>query len=100
MLTKDECQDLSQRYIEQAFDPMTANTNAPHIHTAWSHNPPYTVSQYAERVVFLSLGLSVGLIAAHERRLTTRHRETADALARAQPELREEERPQQLAARV
>ena len=33
LLSKDECQDLNQRYIEQAFDPMTANTNAPHVHT-------------------------------------------------------------------
>ncbi|HEY3289312.1 MAG TPA: hypothetical protein VGK87_04215 [Anaerolineae bacterium] len=33
LLSKDECQDLSQRYIEQAFDPMTASSNAPHIHT-------------------------------------------------------------------
>ena len=33
MLSKDECQDLSQAYIEQAFDPMTANTNAVHVHT-------------------------------------------------------------------
>ena len=32
-LIKDEAQDLSQPYIEQAFDPMTANTNAPHLHT-------------------------------------------------------------------
>jgi signal transduction histidine kinase len=62
---------------------------APHIHTAWSHNPPYTVSQYAELVVFLSLGLSVGLIASHERRLTNRHRETAESLARANRDLRE-----------
>jgi hypothetical protein len=33
LLSKDECQDLDRRYIEQTFDPMTANTNAPHIHT-------------------------------------------------------------------
>ncbi len=33
LLSKDECQDLSMEYIERAFDPMTANTNAPHIHT-------------------------------------------------------------------
>jgi two-component system sensor histidine kinase HydH len=62
---------------------------APHIHTAWAHNPPYTVSQYAELVVFLSLGVSVGLIASHERRLTNQHRETAESLERANRELRE-----------
>ena len=33
LLCKDEAQDLNQRYIDQAFDPMTANFNAPHIHT-------------------------------------------------------------------
>jgi signal transduction histidine kinase len=62
---------------------------APHIHTAWSHNPPYTVSQYAELLVFLSLGLSVGLIASHERRLANQHRDTAGRLERANRELRE-----------
>ena len=62
---------------------------APHIHAAWSHNPPYTVSQYAELVVFLSLGLSVGLIASRERRLTNRYREAAESLDRANRELRE-----------
>lgn len=62
---------------------------APHIHTAWSHNPPYTVSQYAELIVFLSLGLAVGLIASHERRLSRQYRETAESLERANQELRE-----------
>ncbi|MCL5275122.1 MAG: hypothetical protein M1434_10325 [Chloroflexi bacterium] len=33
LLCKDECQDLSQAYVERAFDPMTADTNAPHLHT-------------------------------------------------------------------
>ena len=61
----------------------------PHIHTAWSHNPPYTASQYAELVVFLALGLSVGLIASHERRLANQHRETARSLERAIRELRD-----------
>lgn len=62
---------------------------APHIHTAWSHNPPYTVSQYAELFVFLSLGLSIGLIASHERRLGRQSREAAASLERANRELRE-----------
>jgi signal transduction histidine kinase len=61
----------------------------PHIHSAWSHNQPYTVSQYAELVVFLALGVSVGLIASHERRLANRSRETAESLERANRELRE-----------
>lgn len=61
----------------------------PHIHSAWSHNQPYTVSQYAELVVFLSLGVAVGLIASHERRLSNRYREAAESLERANAELRE-----------
>lgn len=62
---------------------------APHIHSAWSHNAPYTVSQYAELVVFLALGIAVGLITSHERRLTNQHRETAESLERANRELRD-----------
>ncbi len=61
----------------------------PHIHAAWSHNLPYTVSQYAELLVFLSLGFSIGLIASHERRLANRYRETAESLERANRELRD-----------
>ena len=33
LLSKDECQDLDAEYIERAFDPMTADTNAPHLLT-------------------------------------------------------------------
>jgi hypothetical protein len=33
LLSKDECQDLDASYVERTFDPMTANSNAPHIHT-------------------------------------------------------------------
>ena len=33
LLSLDECQDLDPQYVARAFDPMTANTNAPHIHT-------------------------------------------------------------------
>jgi two-component system sensor histidine kinase HydH len=62
---------------------------APHIHTAWSHNPPYTMSQYAELIVFVCLGLAVGLIASHERRLSDQYRETARSLERANHELLE-----------
>ncbi|HOC16784.1 MAG TPA: ATP-binding protein [Vicinamibacterales bacterium] len=62
---------------------------APHIHVAWSQNAAYTASQYAELVVFLSLGLAVGLIATRERRLTNRYREAAESLEHANRELRE-----------
>ena len=33
LLSKDECQDLDGDYIERTFDPMTADTNAPHLLT-------------------------------------------------------------------
>jgi signal transduction histidine kinase len=62
---------------------------APHIHVAWSQNAPYTMSQYAELAVFLALGVSVGLIASHQRRLVNRYREAAESLARANRDLRE-----------
>ena len=61
----------------------------PHIHTAWAHNAPYTVSQYAELVVFVMLGLFVGLIASHERRLANRYRQAAESLEAANRDLRE-----------
>jgi signal transduction histidine kinase len=61
---------------------------APHIHVAWSQNAPYTMSQYAELVVFLSLAVAVGLIATRERRLTNRYREAAESLERANRDLR------------
>jgi len=61
---------------------------APHIHTAWAQNAAYTMSQYVELVVFLSLGVAVGLIASRERRLTNRYREAAESLERANQELR------------
>jgi two-component system sensor histidine kinase HydH len=61
----------------------------PHIHEAWSHNAPYTASQYAELVVFLLLGFSVGFITSHERRLGARYRRAAESLEVANRDLRE-----------
>ncbi len=62
---------------------------APHIHTAWAHNAPYTVSQYFEIVVFFALGFAVGIIASHERSLTNRYKESAESLEQANRDLRE-----------
>ncbi len=61
----------------------------PHIHIAWSHNAPYTVSQYADILVFFLLGLFVGLIASHERQLANRYRQAAESLERANRDLQE-----------
>ncbi len=68
---------------------LSAVAYAPHIESAWAENPPYTVSQYAEIVVFFALGAAVGIIATHERQLTNRYRGSAESLERANRELRE-----------
>ncbi len=61
----------------------------PHIHGVWAHNPAYTASQYAEFIVFLLLGLSVGAITTRERRLAARYRDAAAAAERANRDLRD-----------
>lgn len=61
----------------------------PHIRVAWAPNVPYTVNLYAQLVVFHLLGLSVGLLASFERKLTDRYREAAASLERANRDLRE-----------
>lgn len=61
----------------------------PHIRVAWAPNVPYTVNLYAQLVVFHLLGLSVGLLASFQRKLTDRYREAAASLERANRELRE-----------
>ncbi len=68
---------------------LSAVAYVPHIHIAWSHNAPYTVSQYADILVFFLLGLSVGLIASHERQLANRSRQAAESLEAANRELQE-----------
>lgn len=65
---------------------------APHIETAWAENAPYTVSQYAEIVVFFVLGSAVGLIATHERHLTNRYRDANRELRESGEQLRRAER--------
>jgi signal transduction histidine kinase len=61
----------------------------PHIRVAWAPNVPYTVNLYAQLMVFHLLGLSVGLLASFQRKLTDRYREAAASLERANRELRE-----------
>jgi two-component system sensor histidine kinase HydH len=68
---------------------LSAVAYVPHIHIAWSHNAPYTVSQYADIIVFFLLGLSVGLIASHERQLANRYRQAAESLETANRDLQE-----------
>lgn len=68
---------------------LTSAAFIPHIRAAWVGNDAYTASLYAEVVVFHILGLTVGLLAATERRLTARYRDTAVSLERANRELRD-----------
>lgn len=68
---------------------LTSAAFIPHIRAAWVGNDAYTASLYAEVVVFHVLGLTVGLLAARQRRLTARYRDTALSLERANRELRE-----------
>jgi two-component system, NtrC family, sensor histidine kinase HydH len=68
---------------------LTSAAFIPHIRAAWVGNDAYTASLYAEVVVFHVLGLTVGLLAATQRRLTARYRDAAISLERANRELRE-----------
>ena len=68
---------------------LTSAAFIPHIRAVWVGNDAYTASLYAEVVVFHVLGLTVGLLAATERRLTARYRDAAVSLERANRELRE-----------
>lgn len=68
---------------------LTSTAFIPHIRAAWVGNQAYTASLYAEVVVFHVLGLTVGLLAATQRRLTARYRDTAVSLERANRELRD-----------
>lgn len=56
---------------------------------SWSHSYPYAASQYAELVVFHVVGLTVGFLAASQRRVTARFREAAASLEVAYRELRD-----------
>ena len=68
---------------------VTSSAFIPHIRAAWASNAAYTASQYAQVVVFHLLGLTVGLLAASQRRLTARYQNAAESLERANRELRD-----------
>jgi len=61
----------------------------PHIEMTWSFSPPYEASQYVEVVMFYVAGLFVGVLADHQRHLTTRYQRAATALERANRDLQE-----------
>lgn len=67
----------------------TTAAYVPHIAITWSADAPYEASQYAEIVMFYAAGLSVGLLADIQRRLTERYQRAAAELEQANRELRE-----------
>jgi signal transduction histidine kinase len=68
---------------------VTSAAFVPHIRAAWASDDSHTTSQYAQVVVFHLLGLTVGLLAASQRRLTARYRDAAVSLEQANRELRD-----------
>ena len=72
-----------------AVAALTSAAFIPHIRAAWAGNQAYAASLYAEVVVFHILGVTVGMLAAAQRRLTARYRDAAVSLERANRELRE-----------
>ena len=68
---------------------VTSAAFIPHIRAAWASNAVHTMTQYAQVVVFHLLGLTVGLLAAAQGRLTARYRDAALSLERANRELRD-----------
>ena len=68
---------------------VTSAAFIPHIRAAWAANEAYSASLYAQVVVFHVLGLTVGLLAGAQRRLTARYRDAATSLEWANRDLRD-----------
>ena len=68
---------------------LTSAAFIPHIRTVWATNAAYSASQYAQVVVFHLLGLTVGLLAWSQRKLTARYRDAATSLEQVNRELRD-----------
>lgn len=68
---------------------LTSAAFIPHIRAAWASNAAYTASQYAQVLAFHLIGLTVGLLAGAQRRLTERYLAAAVSLEQANRELRE-----------
>lgn len=66
---------------------LTSAAFIPHIRAAWASNAAYTASQYGQVLVFHVVGLTVGLLVGAQRKLTTRYRDSAISLERANREL-------------
>lgn len=70
-----------------AVAAVTSAVFIPHIRMAWAENEAYSASLYAQVVAFHLLGLTLGLLAASQRRLTARYRDAAVSLERANRQL-------------
>lgn len=68
---------------------VTSAAFIPHIRAGWTGNDGYSASPYLQVVAFHSLGLTVGLLVAAQRRLTARCRDAASLLERANRDLRD-----------
>ncbi|MBI2829268.1 MAG: hypothetical protein HYX77_08375 [Acidobacteria bacterium] len=66
---------------------LTSAAFIPHIRAAWASNAAYTASQYGQVLVFHVIGITVGLLAGAQRRLTIRYRDSATSLERVNREL-------------
>ena len=68
---------------------LTSAAFIPHIRAAWAGNQAYSASLYAQVVVFHVLGLTIGLLAQAQAKLTSSYRTAASSLERANRELRD-----------
>ncbi len=68
---------------------VTSAVFIPHIRAAWAGNVPYSASLYAQVIVFHVIGLTVGVLAASQRQLVARYRESAERLAQTNREMLE-----------
>ena len=66
---------------------LTSAAFIPHIRAAWASNAAYTASQYGQVLVFHVIGVTVGLLAGAQQKLTTRYRDSATSLERVNREL-------------
>lgn len=79
---------------------LTSAAFIPHIRAAWASNAAYTASQYGQVLVFHVIGVTVGLLAGAQQKLTTRYRDSATSLERVNRELRDSQEHLHRAARL
>lgn len=68
---------------------LTSAAFIPHFRAAWASHTAYAATQYAEVLAFHLIGLTVGLLASAQRRVTERYRRAAVSLEQANRQLRE-----------